>query len=62
MVSLSEYCRFSGVFTVPGFRINPNNVARMASDVRDLVKDIDPKNTVVVIQVLDNSTLWKRLR
>jgi lysophospholipase L1-like esterase len=30
----------------------------MASDVRDLVKDIDPKNTVVVIQVLDNSTYY----
>ncbi len=38
--------------TVPGFRINPNNVAKMASEVRDLVEGTDPKNTVVVIQVL----------
>jgi hypothetical protein len=44
--------------TVPGFRINPNNVARMASDIRDLVKGTDTKNTVIVIQVLDNSTYY----
>jgi hypothetical protein len=44
--------------TVPGFRINPNNVAKMASEVRDLVEGTDPKNTVVVIQVLDNSTYY----
>jgi hypothetical protein len=44
--------------TVPGFRINPLNVAKMASDVRDLVEGMDPKNTIVVIQVLDNSTYY----
>jgi hypothetical protein len=38
--------------TVPGFRINPNNVAKMASEVSDLVEGMDPKNTVVVIQIL----------
>jgi hypothetical protein len=37
--------------TVPGFRFNPNNVAKMASEVRDLVEGTDPKNTVIVIQV-----------
>ncbi len=43
---------------VPGFRINPNNVAKMASEVCDLAEGTDPKNTVVVIQVLDNSTFY----
>jgi hypothetical protein len=40
---------------LPGFQINPNTVAKMESEVSDLVEGLDPKNTVVVIQVLDNS-------
>jgi hypothetical protein len=30
----------------------------MASEVSDLVEGLDPKNTVGVIQVLDNSTYY----
>ncbi len=33
-------------------------VAKMAREVSDLVEGMDPRNTVVVIQALDNSTYY----
>jgi hypothetical protein len=44
--------------TTPGYRLSPETVGKMADDIRDLVAGLDPSNTVVSIQVLDNSTYY----
>jgi hypothetical protein len=44
--------------TVPGFRLNPDTAAEMAEEVKNLTADLCPENTVVIIQVLDNSTYY----
>jgi hypothetical protein len=38
--------------TVPGFRLSPETVDKMAEDVKDLVDGLNPINTVISIQVL----------
>jgi hypothetical protein len=42
----------------PGYRLSPDTVGKMADDKRDLVDGLNPINTVVSIQVLDNSTYY----
>jgi hypothetical protein len=44
--------------TIPGYRLSPDTVGKMADDIRDLVDGLNPINTVVSIQVLDNSTYY----
>ncbi len=44
--------------TIPGYRLSPETVGKMAEDIKDLVDGLDPINTVVSIQVLDNSTYY----
>jgi hypothetical protein len=41
--------------TVPGFRITEKSVMEMAADLAEKIQDLDPSNTVVSIQLLDNS-------
>jgi hypothetical protein len=40
--------------TVPGYRLSPDTVGKMADDIKDLVEGLNPINTVISIQVLDN--------
>ncbi len=44
--------------TIPGYRLSPETAGKMAEDIRDLVDGLNPINTVVSIQVLDNSTYY----
>jgi len=44
--------------TVPGFRLNPDTATEMAEEVKNLVTGLNPENTAVIIQVLDNSTFY----
>ncbi len=39
--------------TIPGYRLSPDSVGKMANDIRDLVDGLNPINTVVSIQVYD---------
>jgi hypothetical protein len=41
--------------TVPGFRITESSVSAMASDMEEKLSELDPANTVVLVQLLDNS-------
>jgi hypothetical protein len=41
--------------TVPGFRITDSSIGELAAELAERVSDLDPDNTVVVIQLLDNS-------
>ncbi len=41
--------------TVAGFRITDSAVAAMAADLEEKLADLDPKNTVVLVQIFDNS-------
>jgi hypothetical protein len=41
--------------TMAGFRITENSVAEMTADVKEKIAELDPLNTVVLIQLLDNS-------
>jgi hypothetical protein len=41
--------------TAPGFRISESSIAELTADLAERVSDLDPENTVVVIQLLDNS-------
>jgi hypothetical protein len=41
--------------TVAGFRITESSVATMASDIEEKLTKLDPANTVVLVQLLDNS-------
>ncbi len=41
--------------TVPGFRITEKSVMDMAADLAEKIRDLDPSNTVVYIQLVDNS-------
>jgi hypothetical protein len=41
--------------TVPGFRITESSVSAMASDIEEKLRELDPANTVVLVQLLDNS-------
>jgi hypothetical protein len=41
--------------TVPGFHITEKSVMEMATDLAEKIRDLDPSNTVVSIQLLDNS-------
>ncbi len=41
--------------TVPGFRITESSVSAMASDIKEKLRELDPSNTVVLVQLLDNS-------
>jgi hypothetical protein len=40
---------------VAGFRIMDSSVAAMASDIEEKLVELDPANTVVLVQLLDNS-------
>jgi hypothetical protein len=40
---------------VPGFRITESSVSAMASDMEEKLSELDPANTVVLVQLLDNS-------
>jgi hypothetical protein len=44
--------------TTPGFRLCPETVGEMAEDIKDLVDGLNPTNTVISVQVLDNSTYY----
>jgi hypothetical protein len=44
--------------TTPGFRLCPETVGKMAEDIKDLVDGLNPTNTVISVQVLDNSTYY----
>jgi hypothetical protein len=41
--------------TVPGFRITESSVSTMASDIEEKLRELDPANTVVLVQLLNNS-------
>jgi hypothetical protein len=41
--------------TMPGFRIMEQSIAELSADLAERVVDLDPENTVVLIQLLDNS-------
>jgi hypothetical protein len=41
--------------TMPGFRITEQSIAELSADLAERVSDLDPDNTMVVIQLLDNS-------
>ncbi len=41
--------------TVPGFSITESSVSTMASDMEEKLRELDPANTVVLVQLLDNS-------
>jgi hypothetical protein len=41
--------------TMPGFRITKQSNAELSADLAERVSDLDPDNTVIVIQLLDNS-------
>jgi hypothetical protein len=41
--------------TMPGFRITEQSIAELSADLAERVADLDPENTVVLIQLLDNS-------
>ncbi len=43
--------------TMAGFRITENSVAEMTADIEEKIAELDPSNTVVLIQLLDNSIL-----
>jgi hypothetical protein len=40
---------------MPGFRITEKSIAELSADLAERVADLDPENSVVVIQLLDNS-------
>jgi hypothetical protein len=40
---------------MPGFRITEQSIAELSADLAERVADLDPENTVVLIQLLDNS-------
>jgi hypothetical protein len=41
--------------TMPGFHITEQSIAELSAYLAERVADLDPENTVVVIQLLDNS-------
>jgi lysophospholipase L1-like esterase len=41
--------------TVSGFRITESSVSAMAADIEEKLRELDPANTVVLVQLLDNS-------
>ncbi len=44
--------------TIPGYRLCPETVDKLAEDIKDLVDGLNPTNTVISVQVLDNSTYY----
>ncbi len=46
--------------TVAGFRITDNSVATMAADIKEKLAELDPKNTVVLVQRRPHPTLSHR--
>ncbi len=44
--------------TIPGFRLSPETVDKMAEDIKGLVDGLNPINTAISVQVLDNSTYY----
>jgi hypothetical protein len=53
--------------TVPGFRLTPDSAKEMAEEVKHLMEDLNPENTAVLIQVIQESgqlhvLLWHRVR
>jgi hypothetical protein len=44
--------------TIPGYRLSPETVDKLAEDIKDLVDGLNPINTVISVQVLDNSTYY----
>jgi hypothetical protein len=41
--------------TMPGFCVTEHSISEISADLAERVSDLDPENTVVVIQLLDNS-------
>jgi hypothetical protein len=41
--------------TMPGFRVTEQSISEISVDLAERVSDLDPENTVVMIQLLDNS-------
>jgi hypothetical protein len=41
--------------TMPGFRITEQSITELSADLAERVADLDPENSVVLIQLLDNS-------
>jgi hypothetical protein len=41
--------------TMPGFRITEQSIAELSADLAERVSDLVPENTMIVIQLLDNS-------